>query len=209
MTARIAILASGEGSIAQALLDASAQGDLAGAEVALVVSDRKDARVLERASGEGVETLVFTSKGFSDRNAYSEALTKELKNRKIDLVCLSGFMKILAPPFVRAFEGRILNTHPALLPAFPGAHPVRDTLAWGAKVSGATVHFVDEDVDLGPIVLQEAIPVLPADDEASLHERIKEAERRLFPEAVRLVVSGRTRVSGRTVVIDEPQEVNA
>lgn len=209
MTARVAILASGEGSIAQVLLDASGTVELADAEVALVVSDRMNARVLERASRAGVETLVLPSKGFPDRTAYSQALARELKNRKIDLVCLSGFMKILSPPFIRAFEGRILNTHAALLPAFPGAHPVRDTLAWGAKVSGATVHFVDEYVDHGPIVLQEAVPVHSSDDEATLHERIKEAERRLFPEAVRLVVSGRTRVRGRTVVIDEPQEVRA
>lgn len=205
MIKRIAILASGEGSIAQALLDASARGDLAGAEVALVVSDRKGARVLERSVRAGVDTLIFTSKGFADRTAYSEALAKELKNRKIAFICLSGFMKILAPPFIRAFEGRILNTHAALLPAFPGAHPVRDTLAWGAKMTGATVHFVDEDVDHGPIVLQEAVPVLPGDNEATLHERIKDAERRLFPEAVRLVVAGRTRIIGRTVVIEEPQ----
>jgi phosphoribosylglycinamide formyltransferase-1 len=206
---RVAILASGEGSIAQALLDASARGELAGAEVALVVSDRTEAPVLGRANRAGAQTLVFTSKGFADRTAYSEALARELKDRGIELVCLSGFMKILAPGFVKAFEGRILNTHAALLPAFPGAHPVRDTLAWGAKLTGATVHFVDQDVDHGPIILQEAVPVFPGDDEATLHERIKEAERRLFPEAVRLVVAGRTRVSGRTVVIDEPEGARA
>lgn len=199
MTTRIAILASGSGTIAQALLDASGRDDLSGAEVVLVLSDRLGAEVLERAERAGVETLFFGSKGFPDRVAYSEALAAELEKRNIDLVCLSGFMKILSPPFVSAFEGKILNTHPALLPAFPGAHPVRDTLAWGVKVTGATVHFVDEDVDHGPIVIQEAVPVLHEDDESSLHERIKEVERRIYPEAVRLVAEGRTHIEGRTV----------
>lgn len=209
MTARIAILASGSGTIAQVLLDASARGDLSGAEVAVVVSDRPEAEVLERARRAGVEALFFGSKGFSDRVAYSETLAAQLQERNIELVCLCGFMKILSPPFVRSFEGKILNTHAALLPAFPGAHPVRDTLAWGVKVTGATVHFVDEDVDHGPIVIQEAVPVLPGDDESILHERIKEVERRIYPEAVRLIVAKRTRIEGRTVRIQERDGVRA
>lgn len=124
-----------------------------------------------------------------------------LGERDIDLVCLAGFMRILTPPMVRAFHGRMLNVHPSLLPAFPGAHAPRDALAWGAKVSGATVHFVDEEVDRGPIVLQEAVPVLEGDEEATLHDRIKEVEHRLYPLAVRLWLEGRLEVEGRRVRI--------
>src|SRR5205807_2418156 len=137
----------------------------------------------------------------ADRAAYGDALVAALQSRDVDLVCLSGFMRILSPGFIAAFEGRILNIHPALLPAFPGAHPVRDTLAWGVKVTGTTVHFADEDVDHGPILVQECVPVLEGDDEASLHERIKAVEHRLYPEAVRLVVEGRTRIEGRRVLL--------
>ncbi|MGH2767676.1 MAG: phosphoribosylglycinamide formyltransferase, partial [Actinomycetota bacterium] len=113
------------------------------------------------------------------------------------LVCLAGFMRILSPGFIGAFRGRVLNIHPALLPAFPGAHAVADALAWGVKVTGTTVHFATEEVDKGPILMQECVPVLPADDEASLHARIKQVEHRLYPEAVREVVSGVARVEGR------------
>ena len=137
------------------------------------------------------------------RAAYGEALLGALRVRDVDLVCLSGFMRILSPGFIAAFEGRVLNIHPALLPAFPGAHAVRDALAWGVKVTGTTVHFADEHVDHGPIVAQECVPVLPGDDEETLHGRIKAVEHRLYPEAVRLVVSGRTRISGRRVEVGE------
>lgn len=201
MLKRIAVLASGEGTNVQALLDASMRGQLAGGEVVVVASDVSQAGALERATRAGVEPLFVDPADYADRPSYSEALAKELQRRDIDLVCFAGFMKILSPVFVRTFVGRILNTHAALLPAFPGAHPVRDTIAWGAKVAGATIHFVDEDVDHGPIILQKAVPVLEADDEETLHERIKQVEHRLYPEAVRLVVAGRTRIEGRKVVI--------
>lgn len=201
MTARIAILASGEGTNAQALLDASARGELAGGKVIVVASDSASAGALKRATTAGVEALFVDPADYADRASYSEALAKELQRRDVDLVCFAGFMKILSPVFIRTFPGRILNTHAALLPSFPGPHPVRDTIVWGAKVTGATIHFVDEDVDHGPILLQEAVPIIAGDDEDSLHERIKSVEHRLYPEAVRAVVAGRTRVLGRTVHI--------
>jgi phosphoribosylglycinamide formyltransferase-1 len=152
----------------------------------------------------GVEALFADPGPHAGRAAYSDALVAALQERDVDLVCLSGFMRILSPGFIAAFEGRILNIHPALLPAFPGAHAVRDALAWGVKVTGTTVHFADEAVDHGPIVAQESVPVLPGDDEETLHERIKAVEHRLYPEAVRLVVSGHTRVSGRRVEVTSP-----
>jgi phosphoribosylglycinamide formyltransferase 1 len=206
MSVRIAILASGSGTNAQALLDASARGDLEGGEVAVVVSDRPDGMVLERARKSGVEGLTLEKSGFSDREAYGKALVDELRSRDVELVCLAGFMLILPAAFIQAFPNRVLNTHPALLPAFPGAHPVRDTLEWGAKVTGATIHFADEETDHGPIILQEAVPVLPEDDEQSLQDRIKQVEHRLYPEAVRAVAGDRVQLVGRTVVIANVRE---
>jgi len=203
MPKRIAVLASGTGTVAQALLDASLHDDLAGGRVVVVVSDRRGAGALERARQAGVEAVFLDPAAHEGRAAYDRALVEVLTGRGVDLVCLAGFMRILTPAFIGPFRDRVLNTHPALLPSFPGAHAVADALAWGAKVTGATVHFADEQVDHGPIVLQAAVPVLPGDDEASLHERIKEVEHRLFPEAVRLAVSDRLVIRGRTVEIAE------
>jgi phosphoribosylglycinamide formyltransferase-1 len=201
VTTRTAILASGAGTNARALLDASSRGDLGDAEVVAVLADKAGCGALAVAARAGVEALFVDPAPHVDRAAYGEALVAVLQARNVELVCLSGFMRILSPGFIAAFEGRVLNIHPALLPAFPGAHAVRDALAWGVKVTGTTVHFADEAVDHGPIVAQECVPVLPGDDEASLHERIKAVEHRLYPEAVRLVVSGRTRLSGRRVEV--------
>lgn len=203
MPKRIAILASGTGTVAQALLDASLRDDLAGGRVVVVVSDREGAGALERARAAGIEAVFLDPAAHEGRAAYDRALVEALTVRGVDLVCLAGFMRILTPAFIDPFRDRVLNTHPALLPSFPGAHAVRDALAWGAKVTGATVHFADEQVDHGPIVLQATVPVLPGDDEAALHERIKQVEHRLFPEAVRLAVSDRLVIRGRTVAIAE------
>lgn len=205
MTTSIAVLASGSGTNAQALLDASSAGELSGGRVVAVLSDRAGAGALQRARRAGVEALFVDPTDHPTREAHDEALVKELEARTVGLVCLAGYMRILSPAFIRAFEQRVLNVHPALLPAFPGAHAVRDALAWGAKVTGATVHFADEEVDHGPILLQECVPILSGDGEESLHERIKAVEHRLYPEAVRLVVSGRVRVEGRAVVLEEPR----
>jgi phosphoribosylglycinamide formyltransferase-1 len=196
--ARVAVLASGAGSNLQALLDDPAVGPL----IRVVVSDRGDARALDRARARGVEAVLLDPGGFADRDAHDESLLEVLRARSIDLVCLAGYMRILTPRVVRAYWGRMVNVHPSLLPAFPGTHVVRDALAWGAKVTGCTVHLVDEEVDHGPILAQEAVPVLEGDDEASLHARIKEAEHRLYPVVVRWLAEGRVRLDGRRVVIE-------
>ncbi|HJV04185.1 MAG TPA: phosphoribosylglycinamide formyltransferase, partial [Actinomycetota bacterium] len=135
---------------------------------------------------------------------HDRALVELLRSREVELVCLAGYMRILSPVAVRAFEGRILNVHPSLLPAFPGAHAVRDALAWGVKVTGCTVHLVDEEVDHGPIVAQEAVAVLEDDDEATLHARIQEVEHRLYPATVAVLLDGNLSVDGRRVVAGSP-----
>jgi phosphoribosylglycinamide formyltransferase-1 len=180
---RVVILASGSGSNAQALLDAA---DL-GAEVVAVVSDVVGAGVLERAAKAGVEAVTVDRGAYADRPTWEAALADAVATRQPDLIVLAGFMRILSGDFVRRWP--VINVHPSLLPAFRGAHAVDDALAAGVKVTGTTVHFVVEDVDAGPIVLQEAVPVLPTDDASSLHERIKAVEHRLLPQAVRLFFS--------------------
>ena len=195
MERTVAVLASGSGTNLQALLD----DPVVGPRIGVVVSDRAEAGALQRARGRGVEPLHLDPAAYPSRQAHDEALVRALRARGIEVVCLAGYMRILTSAAVRAFWGRMLNVHPSLLPAFPGAHPVRDALAWGAKVTGVTVHLVDEEVDHGPIVAQEAVPVLEADDEASLHARIQEVEHRLYPEAAGLVLQGRVSVEGRRV----------
>lgn len=195
----MAVLASGTGSNLQALLD----DPRVAPAVRLVVSDRGDAKALDRARTAGVEALHHDPAVFAGREAHDEALAFVLRGRGVDMVCLAGYMRILSPVIVRAFWGRMLNIHPSLLPAFPGAHAVRDALAWGVKVTGCTVHLVDEEVDHGPIVAQETVPVLEDDDEASLHARIQDAEHRLYPSAAALLVEGRIRLQGRRVRIEE------
>jgi phosphoribosylglycinamide formyltransferase 1 len=190
---KVGVLASGSGTNVQSILD-SAGSDY---EVAVVVSDRDDAFALERARKAGVPAAVVDRKRFGSREDFDDAIRKVLESHGAELVCLAGFMRILSPPFVRSFENRILNIHPALLPAFPGASGVREALDYGVRVTGTTVHFVDEEVDHGPIILQEAIVVDDGDSEESLHERIKEAERRLYPEAIRLFAAGRLKLEGR------------
>ena len=196
----IAVFCSGEGTNLQAILDAVRAGRLR-ARVALVISDRSKAKALARARRAGVEARYLDPKPYPSRAAYERALIALCDARRIRLVCLAGFMRILSPAFVRHYRRRILNIHPALLPAFHGAQAIRDVLAWGAKVTGVTVHFVDEQVDHGPILLQEAVPIHPDDTEETLLARLHKAEHRLYPEAIRLVLEGRVRLSGRTVLI--------
>ena len=195
----MAVLASGSGTNLQALLDDPEVGPT----VVLVVSDKPDATALERARSSGVKTMVLEPRQYESREAHDEALRGVLESERIDFILFAGYMRILTPVVVKAFKGRWLNIHPSLLPAFPGAHPIRDALAWGAKVTGVTVHFVDEEVDHGPIVLQQSVPVQPGDDEASLLARIHDVEHQLYPRAARLLTQGRLRVDGRTVHIDE------
>jgi phosphoribosylglycinamide formyltransferase-1 len=200
-TKRIVVLVSGHGSNLQALIEAA--GDPAyGARVVLVVSDRPEALALERARTAGIDTAVVRLADHPDRHAFDLAIRDTVAAARPDVVCLAGFMKILGPEFVRSFPNRVINTHPSLLPAFPGAHPVRDTLAYGVRVTGCTVHIVDEQVDHGPVLLQVPVPVEDGDDEERLHERIKVQERRLLPAAARLVATGRFHLDGRRAILD-------
>jgi phosphoribosylglycinamide formyltransferase 1 len=202
---RVAVLVSGHGSNLQALLDAAAPGS--GLAVVLVAADRPEAFGLERARRAGIDTAVVRPGDHPDRPAFDLALRDRVAAARPDVVCLAGFMRILGPGFVRAFPDRIVNTHPSLLPAFRGAHAVRDALAYGVKLTGCTVHLVDEQVDHGPVLFQAAVPVEPGDDEDRLHERIKATEHRLLPEAVRLLAEGRVRVEGRRALIAEREEL--
>ncbi len=199
MGARIAVLVSGGGTNLQALLDDPAIAP----SITLVLSDRPAVRALQRAGERGVETLVLEPSGSADREAYSVAVRDALLARHVDLVVNAGYMRVLTRTFAEAFEGRWLNVHPALLPAFPGAHAVADALAWGVKVTGVTVHLVDEEVDHGPVVAQEAIVVRDDDDWDSLEARVHEVEHRLLPAAVRALVEGRLDVDGRRVTVRE------
>jgi phosphoribosylaminoimidazolecarboxamide formyltransferase/IMP cyclohydrolase len=201
-TKRIVVLASGHGSNLQALIEA-ASDPAYGARVVLVVSDRPEAFALERARAAGIDIAVVRLADHPDRHAFDLAIRDTVAGARPDVVCLAGFMKILGPEFVRAFPNRIINTHPSLLPAFPGAHPVRDTLAYGVRVTGCTVHVVDEQVDHGPVLLQVPVPVEDGDDEERLHERIKVQERRLLPAAARLVAAGRVHLEGRRAVLED------
>jgi phosphoribosylglycinamide formyltransferase 1 len=196
----VAVLASGSGTNLQALL----AEPVVGPRIGLIVSDRADAGALQRAAGHGIPGIHLDPREHTSRQDHDAALVSLLRDRGVEIVCLAGYMRILTSEVVRAFWGRMLNVHPSLLPAFPGGHAVRDALQWGVKVTGATVHFVDEEVDHGPIVLQEAVPVLEGDDEASLHARIQQVEHRIYPAAVRSLLEGRLRLEGRRVVLDQP-----
>ena len=197
MDARVAVLASGTGTNLQAILD----DPIVGSWVKLVVSDRREAPALDRARARQVKAAALDPADYQSRPAWDRALVELLERERIEYVANAGFMRILGPATVRAFRDRWLNVHPSLLPAFPGAHAPRDALEWGAKVTGATVHLVDEEVDHGPIVLQEVVPILPDDDERSLHARIQAVEHRLYPRAIRLLAEGRLKVEGRIVHI--------
>jgi phosphoribosylglycinamide formyltransferase-1 len=197
---RVGVLASGRGSNLQAILDATRRPGFP-ARVVVVISDRERAQALDRARAAGVEAVFVDPKDFADRESYDRALVRELEARWVGLVCHAGFMRILSPAYVRAFAGRALGIHPALLPAFPGLHAQRQALEYGVKVTGATVHFLDEGVDTGPIVLQSSVPVEPGDTEDTLAARILAEEHRLYPEAVRLFAEGRLRIVGRRVMV--------
>jgi phosphoribosylglycinamide formyltransferase-1 len=196
----VAVLASGSGTNLRALL----AEPVVGPRIGLIVSDRADAGALQRAAGHGIPGIHLDPREHTSRQDHDAALVSLLRDRGVEIVCLAGYMRILTSEVVRAFWGRMLNVHPSLLPAFPGGQAVRDALQWGVKVTGATVHFVDEEVDHGPIVLQEAVPVLEGDDEASLHARIQQVEHRIYPAAVRSLLEGRLRLEGRRVVLDQP-----
>jgi phosphoribosylglycinamide formyltransferase-1 len=198
---RVGVLASGRGSNLQALIDAQKRGELGG-EVVVVLSNVESAQALERARRAGIPAVFRDHRG-RRREEYDAEVASILRAHGVEVVCLAGYMRLLSPAFVHAFEGRILNVHPALLPAFPGLHAPRQALEHGAKVSGATVHLVDAGLDSGPIILQEAVRVLSTDTEETLAARILEAEHRIYPRAVRALVEGRCRVEGRRVTVEE------
>jgi phosphoribosylglycinamide formyltransferase 1 len=199
---RLAVLASGRGSNLGAILAACRRPDFP-AHVVVVVSDRERASALDLARAAGVDAVFLDPKAYGDRTAYDAALSATLDHYRPGLVCLAGYMRILPPPFVRSWAERLVNIHPSLLPAFPGLHAQRQALDYGVKVAGATVHFVEEGVDTGPIIVQAAIPVLLDDSEESLSARILVEEHRIYPEAIRLFAEGRLAIRGRRVVIEE------
>jgi phosphoribosylglycinamide formyltransferase-1 len=185
----LGVLISGRGSNLKAIIDAIADGRL-DASIAVVISNRADAPGLEHARRAGIEALVLGHQAFATREDYDRALVKELKARKVSLVCLAGFMRLLSAVMVDAFPGRILNIHPSLLPKYPGLHPQQQALDDGATVSGATVHIVNKDLDAGPIVLQREVPVVPGDTADTLAARILEVEHALYPEAIARLLGG-------------------
>ena len=197
---KVGVLLSGRGSNLVALIDAARRGELGG-EIAVVVSNVEGAPGLERARQAGIPAVFRDHRGKA-REAFDAQIVEILRAHRVDLVCLAGFMRLVSPVFVRAFPGRIVNIHPALLPAFPGLDAQRQAFEHGAKVSGATVHLVDEGLDSGPIVAQEAVAVLSTDTAETLTARILEAEHRLYPRAVRLLLEGRCRVEGRRVMVE-------
>jgi len=195
---RLGILLSGRGSNFEAIADQVAAGRIP-AEIAVVISNRPEARGLDVACRRGLKAVCIPSRGL-DREAYDRLLIQELEADRVDLVCLAGFMRLLSASFVRAFPQRVLNIHPSLLPAFPGLDAQKQALEHGVKVSGCTVHLVDEFLDAGPIILQAAVPVLDQDTVESLSARILAEEHRIYAEAIQIMLSGNFRIEGRRVV---------
>jgi phosphoribosylglycinamide formyltransferase-1 len=193
---RIAVLVSGRGSNLQALVDAIADGRLA-AEIAVVISNKADAYGLERAGAAGIPTVTVSHRDYATRDAFEEVLVRELRAREVSLVCLAGFMRLLGRTFLDAFPDGILNIHPSLLPSFPGVDAQRQAWEHGAKVAGATVHFVTGELDGGPIIVQSAVPILDDDTPATLAARILDEEHRIYPEAVATVLDGGWTIDGR------------
>ena len=199
---KIAIFLSGRGSNFMAIHDAIQEG-IINAEITLVFSNKEEAPGLHIAKERNLETLFLNPKLYSSREEYDRNIVMEVKKREVDLICLAGYMKILTPDFCDSFKHRIMNIHPALLPSFPGLHVQKKALDWGVKFSGATVHLVTADVDMGPIIIQAVVPVLQDDTEDTLSERILKEEHKIYPEAVRLFFEGKVEVRGRRVYLRE------
>jgi phosphoribosylglycinamide formyltransferase-1 len=202
MAKRIGLLLSGRGSNFEALADSVAAGRIPSAEIAVVVSNREGAPGIDKAKGRKIAARVIPSKGL-EREAYDRQVVAVLNEHKVDLVCLAGYMRLLSPFFVASFPNRILNIHPSLLPSFPGLESQRQALEYGVKFAGCTVHFVDENLDAGPIVLQATVPVRDDDTEETLSTRILAEEHRIYTEAVRIVLDGKYKIVGRRVVRTE------
>jgi phosphoribosylglycinamide formyltransferase-1 len=194
----IAVFVSGNGTNLQAIIDAASRGEIK-AKIALVVSNNKDAYALTRAEKAGVESFVLSHKDFKTRTDYDKEIIKELKKKNIELVVLAGFMRLLSPHFVREYRNKIMNIHPALLPDFKGTHGIKDAFRSGVKKTGVTVHFVDEELDHGPIILQEAVDISDEDTLETLENRIHKVEHKLYPKAIQLFVEGKLKIEGGSV----------
>jgi phosphoribosylglycinamide formyltransferase 1 len=197
---KIGVLVSGSGTNLQSILESCESYNFA--EVAVVISNRSDAYALKRAESKGVPTRVLSHKDYPDRIAYDRELVDILNEYDVGLVALAGFMRILTGEFLKAFPGRVMNIHPALLPSFPGLEVRQAAIDYGVRFSGCTVHFVDEGVDTGPIIIQAVVPVYPEDSEEELKHRILNQEHRIYPEAINLFAQGRLRIEGRKVFIE-------
>ena len=194
---KVGILVSGNGSNLQAIIDEK----IASCEIALVISNKPDVYAIKRAQSNNISVEIINNKNFETRQEFERQLIKSLDNRGIELIVLAGFMRVLTPLFVRHYKNRIINIHPALLPSFPGVDAAKQALEYGVKYSGCTVHFVDDGVDTGPIVLQAIVSIEDSDTEQTLLERIHKEEHRVFPEAVRLFCEGKIKIEGRRVII--------
>src|ERR1700757_4011638 len=199
MTKRIGVLLSGRGSNFEALADSISAGRIPNAEIAMVVSNREGAPGIDRARARGLATRTIPSKGL-EREPYDRLVVAALREAKVELICLAGYMRLLSPFFVAAFPQRILNIHPSLLPSFPGLESQKQALDYGVKFAGCTVHFVDENLDAGPIVLQAVVPIEDSDTEDSLSARILKEEHRIYSEAVKIVLQGKYKIEGRRVI---------
>ena len=202
------VLASGRGSNFQAIIDAIEKGNLK-ASIDLLITDNPSAFAIERAKKHNIKYLFINPKEFAAKDVFFSKIADELKAKGVELVILAGFMRIVRKPLIDAFPGRIMNIHPALLPAFSGLHGQKQALDYGVKISGCTVHFVDEGMDTGPVIIQAAVPVLPDDTEDTLSERILSFEHRIYPEAVRLFAEGRIEIDGRKVKIKDHPSVSS
>jgi phosphoribosylglycinamide formyltransferase 1 len=199
-TVKLGVLISGTGTNLQAIIDAILRGDLK-AEIRIVISNRADAKGLERARHHGIETAVIDHRKFLTREDFDRALLTALRERSVELVALAGFMRLLSTVMLDAFPGRIMNIHNSLLPSFPGIHGPKDAIEYGVKIAGCTVFFVTPGVDVGPVIVQAAVPVLPGDDEDRLAARILQQEHRIFPHAIALFQQGLLEIQGRHVII--------
>jgi len=197
----IAVLASGSGTNLQTLIEQLHEDNTSDINIVVVISDRKKAYALTRAEQAGIPTQIVSAKNHINRVEFDAEIARHIENYSAELIILAGYMKLFQPPFVRKYHNRIINIHPSLLPAFPGANAVADTLEYGVKVTGVTVHYVDEGIDTGPIIAQTSIPVYDTDDEESLHKRIQIEEHKLFPQVIKWHAQGNVIVEDRKVIL--------
>jgi len=205
---KIGVLASGRGSNFQSIID-EIESDRLRAEIVLLITDNPSAFAIERAKKHHIEYLIVLPKEYRSRDDFFSKIADELKKKNVELVVLAGFMRIVGKPLIDAFPNRIMNIHPALLPSFPGLHSQKQAIDYGVKISGCTIHFVDEGMDTGPVIIQAAVPVFQNDTEETLSERILKSEHKIYPEAIRLFSEGKIEVEGRKVRIKEYNPVDA